>query len=128
MQRKGDESTTGKIREHEIELANKGGKVYYKKVGEEKWKGPRVVIGKDGKTVVIKHDSSLRNVTKIQITGIQGLPRDRSDRNEEDEEDIEGSGCFKARNEEKVKQKNGLQKGSKGDESDSEGDGEVNYL
>ena len=28
----------GKIREHEIELVNNGDKVYYKKVGEDKWR------------------------------------------------------------------------------------------
>ena len=39
----------GKIREHEIELVNNGDKEYSKNMGEEKWREPGAVIGKDGK-------------------------------------------------------------------------------
>ena len=44
----------GRIREREIDLTNNGDKVYYKKPGEDKWRGPGVVIRRDGKTVMIK--------------------------------------------------------------------------
>ena len=54
----------GRIKEDEIDLANNGDKVYYKKAGEDKWRGPGVVIRRDG---------LLRNVTKIHITRIQKL-------------------------------------------------------
>ena len=43
-------------------------RVYYKKKWEEKWKGPGMVIGRDGKTVVVKHGGLLRNLSKIPIT------------------------------------------------------------
>ena len=49
----------GKIREHEIDLANNGDKFYYKKA-EDKWRVPEEVIGRDGKTVVIKYGGLLR--------------------------------------------------------------------
>ena len=48
-----------------------------------------MVIGKDGKMVVIKYSGLWRNVTKIYITRIQGLPGDGSDRNEDDSKDTE---------------------------------------
>ena len=36
-------------------MAKNSDKVYYKKMGKEKWRGPGVVIGWDGKIIVIKH-------------------------------------------------------------------------
>ena len=41
------------------------------------------MIGRDGKTVVIKHGGLLRNMTKIHITRIQGLQGERLYGNEE---------------------------------------------
>ena len=56
-----------------------------KKIGEEKWRGPGVVIGRDGKMVVVKHGGLLRNVTKVHITRIQGLLGEEEGEMEEDE-------------------------------------------
>ena len=44
-------SLQGKFKEHEIDLANNGNKVYYKKVGEDKWRGLGEVIGNNDKTI-----------------------------------------------------------------------------
>ena len=49
----------GQIVEHKVELAQAGEKVYYKRSGENEWRGPAVVIGRDGKTVVVKHGGTL---------------------------------------------------------------------
>ena len=43
-----------------MEEINVGEKVYYKKDKEDKWRGPAKVIGKDGKTVVVKQGSDVR--------------------------------------------------------------------
>ena len=74
-----------KIREHGVELAKNGVKVYYKKMGEEKWRCPGVVIGRNGKTVMIKHGGLLRNVTKIHITRIQSGTEDTPEKEEVEE-------------------------------------------
>ena len=68
-----------------------------------------VVIGKDGKTVVIKHSGLLRNVTKIHITRIQ---RERSNRNEDDNDEAIGRRrCPKVVDEEEDNQKKGVKRG-----------------
>ena len=62
-----------------------------------------VVIGKDGKTVVIKHGGLWKNVTKIYITMIQ-------DRNEEKEDEVRRLSCSKAVDEEKDNWKRGYKR------------------
>ena len=61
----------GKIRVHRIEEAQVGDKVFYKKKGEEKWRGPGRIIGRDGKVVMIKQGALIREVNKIHITKLQ---------------------------------------------------------
>ena len=80
-----------RIRKHPIEEAREGDRVYYKKQGEQKWRGPGKVIGRDGKTVVIKHGSLLRNVNRIHITRIKKgeLQVNENERKEESIEDNE---------------------------------------
>ena len=34
-----------------------GCRVYYKRDNSNKWKGPRIVIGQDGKIILIRHGS-----------------------------------------------------------------------
>jgi hypothetical protein len=48
-----------------------GDMVLYKKDGEHEWRGPAKVIGRDGKTVVIKHGGDVRSVNRVHITKIQ---------------------------------------------------------
>ena len=49
-----------------------------------------MVIGRDGKTVVVKHSGLLRNVTKIHITRIQGFTEDKTEgRDKENEENTD---------------------------------------
>ena len=43
-----------------MEEINVGEKVYYKKDKEDKWRGSPKVIGKDGKRVVVKQGSDVR--------------------------------------------------------------------
>src|SRR5215469_9893137 len=66
----------GKIRIHNVEEAQLGDRVFYKREKEEKWRGPGKVIGIDCKTVVIKHGSLLRNVNRIHITRIRKCRED----------------------------------------------------
>ena len=53
-----------KTRKQEMEEINVGEKVYYKKNKEDKWRGPPKVIGKDGKTVVLKQGSDVRETNR----------------------------------------------------------------
>ena len=67
----------GRTREHKIEKAKMGDKVYYKREKEKMWRGPAVVIGRDGKNVIVKHGGLLRevarvNVNKVEILGTAG--------------------------------------------------------
>src|SRR5215469_10784701 len=66
----------GKIKIHNVEEAQLGDSVFYKREKEEKWRGPGKVIGIDGKTEVIKHGSLLRNVNRIHITRIRKCSED----------------------------------------------------
>lgn len=61
-----------RIREHKFEDAiNIGEKVYYKRENESKWRGPAKIIRIDGKSVIVKHGSTLREIARIHITKIQ---------------------------------------------------------
>src|SRR5215469_2167566 len=81
----------GKIREHKIEEAIVGDKIFYKKEGEDKWRGPGKVIGTDGKTVMVKQGALLRNVSKVHITKInkESLKEEEEESQEEKEENEE---------------------------------------
>ena len=45
-----------------------GDKVYYKKEKEKMWRGPAIVIGRDGKNVIVKHGGLLREVLRVHVT------------------------------------------------------------
>ena len=53
------------VREHKLEETMSGDEVFYKRENESVWRGPAKVIGSSGKTVVVKHGDSLREVTRI---------------------------------------------------------------
>ena len=61
----------GRIREHKVEEAKIGDKVYYKREKDHKWRGPEIVIGMDGKNVILKHDGLLREVVRIYVMRIK---------------------------------------------------------
>lgn len=42
---------------------------------DKQWKGPAKVIRSDGKTIVVKHGGTLRDVTSVCITRLAGIPR-----------------------------------------------------
>ena len=60
-----------KVREHKLEEAVVGDEVFYKRENEHEWRGPAKVIGVSGKTVVVKHGDSLREIARVHITRIQ---------------------------------------------------------
>ena len=35
---------------------------------EKMWRGPAVVIGRDGKNVIVKHGEMLREVARVHVT------------------------------------------------------------
>ena len=49
-----------------------GDEVFYKRENENEWRGPAKVVGVSGKTVVVKHGDSLREIARVHITRIQG--------------------------------------------------------
>ena len=61
-----------KVREHKLEEAKVGNEVFYKREGEKEWRGPAIVIAVAGKTVVVKHGDSLREIARVHVTRIQG--------------------------------------------------------
>ena len=61
-----------KVREHKLEEAVVGDDVFYKRENEREWRGPAKVVGVSGKTVVVKHGDSLREIARVHITRIQG--------------------------------------------------------
>ena len=61
-----------RIREHRIEDAEMSDEVFYKRDGESEWRGPARVIGRDGKSVVVKHGGAIREVARVHITRISG--------------------------------------------------------
>ena len=63
-----------KVRPQRLEMATIGDEVYYKKGKNDEWRRPRRMIGRDGKVVIVKQDGSLRGVTRVHITRLQGKP------------------------------------------------------
>ena len=60
------------VREHKFEEAKVGDEVFYKRENEKEWRGPAIVVGVVGKTVIVKHGDSLREIARVHITRIQG--------------------------------------------------------
>src|SRR5215469_7347967 len=79
----------GKIKMHKIEEAQLGARFFYERGKEDKWGRPGKVIGIDGKTVVIKHDSLLRNVNRVHITRIRKCREDELEEISDTEESEE---------------------------------------
>lgn len=73
-----------RVREHKLEDAIVGDEVFYKRENEHQWRGPANVIGVAGKTIVVKHGDSLREVARVHITRIQGrtVEKDVDEENE----------------------------------------------
>ena len=62
-----------RVREHRLEEAVVGDEVFYKRENENEWRGPAEVVGVSGKTVIVKHGNSLREIARVHITRIQGI-------------------------------------------------------
>ena len=87
----------GRIREHKIEKAKMEDKVYYKKEKEKLWRGPAVVIGRNGKNVIVKHGGLLKELARVHMTRIvegggqgeeeEGNTEEISGESEDEEED-----------------------------------------
>ena len=61
-----------RVREHKLEEAIMGDEVFYKRENEDEWRGPARVVAIAGKTVIVKHGDSLREIARVHITRIQG--------------------------------------------------------
>ena len=68
-----------KVREHKLEEAAPGDEVFYKRENEHEWRGPAKVVGVSGKTVVVKHGDSLREIARVHITRIQSQQEERKE-------------------------------------------------
>ena len=77
-----------RVREHRIEEAVLGDEVFYKREMESEWRGPAKVVGVTGKIVIVKHGESLREVSRVHITRIQGKEINEEDRKKEMEKEI----------------------------------------
>ena len=69
-----------------MEEINVGEKVYYKK---DKWRGPAKVIGKEGKTVVVKQGSDVRETNRSHVIKVRkrGIYFDNDEINKNSEND-----------------------------------------
>src|SRR5678816_2603950 len=50
---------------------------------DKEWRGPAKVIGRDGKTVIVKHGGTLREVARVHITRLAKVPLKDTDDNED---------------------------------------------
>ena len=48
-----------------------GAEVYFKEDHKNKWSGPATVLGKDGKTIMLKHANNLRRVTSGRVMPVK---------------------------------------------------------
>ena len=80
----------GNIREHKLESAEVGKEVYYKREGENEWRGPAKVIGRDGKTVIVKHGGLIRTIARVHITRIQRADEEQESTSMNDDENGDG--------------------------------------
>ena len=62
-----------KIRKQEAEEINVGEKIYYKKNKEDKWRGPARVLGKEGKTVLVKQGSDIRETIRSHVIKVRKM-------------------------------------------------------
>ena len=65
------------VREGEGQTVEMGDSVYYKRIDDAKWRGPGVVIGRDGKQVLVKHGGQLVRVHVCRLASrskIQSTP------------------------------------------------------
>ena len=74
-----------KVREHKLQEAVVGDEVFYKRENEYEWRGPAKVVGVSGKTVIVKHGDSLREIARVHITRIQGKTQEQEGRVETQE-------------------------------------------
>ena len=83
-----------RVREHKLETAVVGDEVFYKRENEREWRGPAKVVGVAGKTVVVKHGDSLREVARVHVTRIQG--RSKESEEMQNDEGVPVNGGFGA--------------------------------
>ena len=59
-----------RVRRQEVQELCMGEKIYYKKDKEDRWRGPARVIGIDGKSVIVKQGSDVREINRIHIVKV----------------------------------------------------------
>ena len=73
-----------------------GSYVYYKREGEDRWRGPARVIGKDGKVNVVRHGGQ---IARVHICRLKGLEESNPTTTENIDEDMAGENTGATRNE-----------------------------
>ena len=58
-----------------------GSKVYYKRDGQDRWRGPATVIGNDGSVYYVRHQGSLYRVSACRITHLEDAAHETNDGN-----------------------------------------------
>ena len=64
------------VREDNVAELKNGDSVVYKRVGEDRWQGPGVVIGRDGKQVLVRHSGIYVRVHSCRLQRSYSLPSD----------------------------------------------------
>ena len=64
------------LRESDAQTVEIGDQVFYKRNDNVKWRGPGVVIGRDGKQVIVKHGGIMVRVHVCRLTPEKGMGRD----------------------------------------------------
>merc|ERR1739842_131642 len=67
-----------------IDNLENGNEVYYKRNDANEWRGPGIVIGRDGKTVIVKHGG---RVVKVHVVSLVKMPKENN--NENDNQSVE---------------------------------------
>ena len=58
-------------RESTSKIFSNGEKVYYKRNDSKQWRGPGIIVGMDGKIVLVKHGGSLQRVNPIHLRSVR---------------------------------------------------------
>merc|ERR1739842_282852 len=67
-----------------IDSLENGNEVYYKRNDANEWRGPGIVIGRNGKTVIVKHGG---RVVKVHVVSLVKMPKENN--NENDNQSVE---------------------------------------
>ena len=74
-----------------------GEMVYYKRRAEKEWRGPAIVLGIEGKQILVKHGGLYYRVSPCSLQSVKGISIDNNDQqNIPEAEHCESDDCIKA--------------------------------